>query len=158
MAWSDSRVFRAFVGDVVSNTAEFNLSGTGDTFKVALYNNTITPDNDVSAANSAYNTGQWANTNEVSEVGEWDAGGVALTSQVVNVGTSDVVFWDAADTASGPNADLSDVHGCLVYDDTLTTPVADQGVCYNYFGGANSVTNGTFTVVWAANGIWRATL
>ena len=49
---------------------------------------------------------------------------------------------------------------CLAYptDDTLTTPVADQGVCYNYLGGANSVVNGTFTVVWHANGIFRITL
>lgn len=158
MAWSNSKVFRPFLGDVVSDTAPFKLGGAGDSFKVALYNNLITPDNDVSAANSAYNAGQWAATNEVSEAVEWPAGGKALTSQVVNVGTADVVFWDAADTASGPNADLADVHGCLVYDDTLTAPVADQGVCYNYFGGANSVTNGTFTVVWSANGIWRATL
>lgn len=158
MAWSNSKVFRPFLGDVVSNTAAFNLASGGDTFKVALFNNTITPDNDVSAANSAYNAGQWANTNEVSDAGQWDAGGVALSSQTVNVGTSDTVFWDAADTASGSSATLSGVNGCQVYDDTLTTPVADQGVCYNYFGGDNSVTNGTFTVVWNANGIWRATL
>lgn len=158
MAWSNSRVFRAFLGDVVSDTAPFKLGSAGDSFKVALYNNIITPDNDVSAANSSYNVGQWAATNEVSQAGQWAAGGVALASQTVNVGTADVVFWDAADTASGAAATLSDVHGCQVYDDTLTTPVADQGVCYNYFGGANSVTNGTFTVVWSANGIWRATL
>lgn len=159
MAWSNSKVFRAFLGDILTNTiTTIDLGSAGDTFNVALYNNAITPDNDVSAANSAYNAGQWAAANEVSEVGEWPAGGVALTSQVINVGTADTVFWDAADTASGSGADLSDVHGCLVYDDTLTTPVADQGMCYNYFGGANSVTNGTFTVVWSANGIFRATL
>lgn len=158
MAWSNSKVFRAFLGDVISNTAEFDLATAGDTFHVALYNNSITPDNDVSAANSAYNAGQWASANEVSEAVEWPAGGVALTSQTVNVGTADTVFWDAADTASGTGADLADVHGCLVYDTTLAAPVADQGVCYNYFGGANSVTNGTFTVVWSASGIFRMTL
>ena len=52
-------------------------------------------------------------------------------------------------------ADLAAVYGCLVYDDTLT-PKA--GVCYNYFGGTNSVTNGTFTIVWHANGVFRFTL
>lgn len=158
MAWADSRIFRQFLGDVMGNTAAFDLSGTPDTFKVALYNNSITPDNDVSAANSAFNAGQWATANEVTEAGQWATGGVALTSPAIDVGTADVVFWDASDTASGSTADLASVYGCLVYDDTLASPVADQGVCYNYFGGSNSVVNGTFTVVWHANGIWRITL
>lgn len=156
MAWSNSKVFRQFLADAVLNVAAFDLDS--DTFKVALFNNSITPDNDVTAANSAYNVGQWATANEVSESGQWAAGGVALTSPTINVGTADVVFWDAADTASGSAADLASVYGCLVYDDTLTTPVADQGICYNYFGGSNSVVNGTFTVQWSASGIWRATL
>lgn len=157
MVWSNSRVFRPFIADCVLNVAAFDLDS--DTFRVALYDNDITPDNDVTAANSAYNVGQWVTTgNEVFEAGQWAQAGVALTSPTVNVGTADVVFWDAADTASGSAADLANVFGCLVYDDTLTTPVADQGVCYNYFGGSNSVVNGTFTVVWNSNGIWRATL
>lgn len=159
MAWSASAIFRQFLGDVLGNTAAFDLNTGGDSFKVALYDNDITPDNDVSAANSAYNAGQWTSTgNEVSESGQWATGGVALTSQDINVATADVVFFDAADTASGSAADLANVYGCLVYDDTLASPVADQGVCYNYFGGANSVVNGTFTVVWSANGIFRFTL
>ncbi len=40
----------------------------------------------------------------------------------------------------------------------MAGPVGDQGVCYNYFGGAQSVTAGTFTIVWNANGIFRITL
>lgn len=79
-------------------------------------------------------------------------------SQVLNSATAGVVFFDAADTASaGATADLAAVFGCLVYDTTSAT-VANQGICYNYFGGTNSVTNGTFTVVWHANGIFRMTL
>jgi hypothetical protein len=157
VAWSNSKIFRQFLADAVLNVAAFDLDT--DSFKVALYDNDITPDNDVTAANSAYNVGQWATTgNEVFEAGQWAQAGVALTSPAINVGTADVVFWDAADTASGSAADLAAVFGCLVYDDTLTTPVADQGICYNYFGGSNSVVNGTFTVVWNANGIWRITL
>lgn len=156
MAWTNSKLMRQFLADAVLNVAAFDLDS--DTFRVALYNNSITPDNDVTAANSAFNVGQWTTTNEVSQAVQWPTGGVALTSPVINVGTADVVFWDAADTASGSAATLASVFGCLVYDDTLTTPVADQGICYNYFGGTNSVTNGTLTVVWHANGIWRATL
>lgn len=158
MAWTNSKMFRPFLADVVDNTTAFDLGA--DSCKVALFNNTPTPDNDVTSALSAYNaaTSQWVTANEVYEAGQWAQGGVALTSQVVNSATADVVFFDAADTASGSAADLANVYGCQVYDDTLTTPVADQGICYNYFGGANSVVNGTFTVVWSANGIWRATL
>jgi hypothetical protein len=157
MAWSNSKIFRQYLADSLNRTAAFDLNA--DTFTVALYDNDITPDNDVSAANSAYNAGQWASSgNEVSESGQWATGGVNLASVTGDVGTADVVFFDAADTASGSAADLANVYGCLVYDNTLTTPVADQGVCYNYFGGANSVVNGTFTVVWSANGIMRYTL
>ena len=157
MAWSASAIFRAFLADALDNTAALDLGA--DTIKVALYDNDITPDNDVTSANTAYNAGQWtASGNEVTEAGQWAAGGVALASQTVNSATADVVFFDAADTASGSAADLANVYGCLVYDDTLASPVADQGICYNYFGGANSVVNGTFTVVWSANGILRFTL
>jgi len=156
MAWTNSKVFRAFVADAVDNTTAFDLGA--DTVKVALYNGTITPDQNVTSANSAYNVGQWATAQEVYQAGQWAQAGVALTGQTVNSGTSGVVFYDANDTASGSAATLASVYGCLVYDDTLTTPVADQGICFNYFGGTNSVTNGTFTVIWNANGIWRATL
>lgn len=157
MAWSNSKIFRPFLADVLGNVAAFDLDA--DSFKVALYDNDITPDNDVTAANSAYNVGQWVTTgNEVFEAGQWAQAGVALAGQSLNSATADTVFFDANDTASGSAADLANVFGCLVYDDTLTTPVADQGISYNYFGGTNSVTNGTFTVVWNANGILRITL
>ena len=69
-----------------------------------------------------------------------------------------VYTFDAANTASGTSATLLTVFGCLVYDDTIATPVADQGLCYNYFGGTQSVTDGTFTVIWHANGIFQLTL
>jgi hypothetical protein len=157
MAWSNSKIFRPFLGDCLGNVAALDLDA--DSFKNALYDNDITPDNDVTAANSAYNAGQWASSgNEVFEAGQWAQGGVALTSQSLNTGTADTVFFDAADTASGSAADLANVFGCLIYDDTIASPVADQGVCYNYFGGSNSVVNGTFTVVYHANGIARIAL
>lgn len=158
MAWANSKIFRPFLADALDNTAAIDLGS--DVPKVALYNDTPTPDNDVTSALSAYNaaSSQWVTANEVSDVGQWAAGGVALSSTSLNSATADTVFYDAADTASGTSATLAGVFGCLVYDDTLTTPVADQGICYNYFGGTNSVTDGTFTVVWHANGILRITL
>ena len=53
---------------------------------------------------------------------------------------------------------LTGTFGCLVYDDTLAAVVVDQGMCYNYFGGTQSVTSGTFTIQWAATGILFLTL
>ncbi len=157
MAWSNSKIFRAFLGDVLGNTTAMDLNS--DSFKVALYDNDITPDNDVTAANSAYNVGQWASAgNEVVDATNWVAGGRTLASLSIDTSVADVVFWDAADLAGGGTVTLTNAFGCLVYDDTIATPVADQGVCYNYFGGAQSVTAGTFTIAWSANGVLRITL
>lgn len=162
MAWTDSRIFRQFVADMCGDIAQFKLGGT-DVFKAALMNNTGTPDRDVAAASSAYNTGQWtAATNEVIDSSgggtDWPAGGVSLGTETLTTSAGGIVMFDAPDTASGATADIASAFGCLVYDDTLTTPVADQGVCFNYFGGSNSVTNGTFTIVWNANGVFRITV
>lgn len=156
MAWTNSKIFRAAVASMLGNVAAMDLDA--DTFKAAWYNNTTAPDQNVSAANSAYNVDQWATANEVSQVTQSPAGGIALTSQSLNSATSAVVFFDAADTATGTSATLANIYGAFVYDDTLTTPVADQGLSYNYFGGAQSVTAGQFTAVWHANGIIRITL
>ena len=68
-------------------------------------------------------------------------------------------MFDAADLAGGGNVTLANVYGCFVYDDTITAgTVADQGVCFNYLGGVNAVTAGTFTVIWSASGIARFTV
>src|SRR3990167_9583428 len=157
MAWTASKVFSAYITDIINNTTAMDLN-TDASLKVALYDNDITPDQTVTSANTAYNVGQWVTTgNEVSDGAEWAVGGVALTSPT-SVFASNVYTFDAANTASGTSATLIAVFGCLVYDDTITTPVADQGICYNYFGGTNSVTDGTLTVIWNASGIFAITL
>jgi hypothetical protein len=141
----------------MNNTTAIDLN-TDASIKVALYDNDITPDQTVASASTAYNVGQWVTTgNEVSDGAEWAVGGVALGT-VTSTFTTNVYTFDAANTASGSSATLLAVFGCLVYDDTIATPVADQGLCYNYFGGTNSVTDGTFTVIWNASGIFALTL
>lgn len=156
MAWTDSRIFRQWTADMLQNTMASDLDT--DVPKVALYNNTTAPDRDVSAANSAYAVGQWVVGNEVSQAVQWPVGGVALAGFAVTTQAGGIVMYDANDTASGSAATLAAVFGCLVYDDTLAAPVADQGLCFNYFGGTNSVTSGTLTVVWNANGVLRFTV
>lgn len=157
MAWTNSKIFSAFVTDVMNNTTAMDLNS--DTFKAALFDNDVTPSQTAASASTAYNTGAWTiSGNEVADGTEWDAGGEPLTG-VASGFSSNVYTFDATDTPSGgTSATLANVYGCLVYDDTITTPVADQGVSYHYFGGANSVTDGQFTIVWHASGIFSLTL
>lgn len=157
MAWSASKIFVSTIEDMLENTTAMDLNN--DTFKVALYDNDITPDQTVASASTAYNAGQWASAgNEVFDGAEWPSTGQALDS-VTFAPTTNVLKFDAADEVStGTSATLANVYGCLIYDDTIATPVADQGVCYLYFGGVNSVTDGTFTVVFNASGIFTLTL
>lgn len=153
MAWSNSKIFMAWLEDTWENTAA--LDTDSDTFKAALYDNDITPDQTVSAANSSYNAGQWtAAGNEVSDGTNWDAGGEPLTG-VTSGFSSNVYTFDATNTPqSGASTTLANVYGCLVYDDTTS----DRGLSYHYFGGSNGVTGGTFTIVWHASGIVQLTL
>jgi hypothetical protein len=153
MAWSASKIFLAFIEDCLENTSANDLDT--DTHKAALYDNDITPDQTVATANTIYNAGQWtAAGNEVSDGTEWDAAGEPLTG-VSSSFTSNVYTFDATNTPSGgSSATLANVYGCLVYDDST----ADHGICYNYFGGTNSVTDGTFTIIWHASGIFALTL
>lgn len=154
MAWSGSEIFSAFITDALNGTAAFDVNS--DSLKAALFNNSITPDQAAAAASTAFDAGQWDNLNELSN-GGWSAGGLALAG-ITSGFSSNVYTLDANDTANGSAATLSGVHGCQVYDDTLTTPVADQGVSYHYFGGSQSVTSGTFTIVWNASGVLSLTL
>lgn len=164
MAWSASAMFTQFVANNLLRDPALTLP-TGytnleaDTLKAALYDNDITPDKDATAANTGYNAGQWtASGNEVSDGTNWDAGGEPLTSKAITFSTGFAQF-DAADTPqSGASCTLANVYGCLVYDDSTTAGIVDQGVTYHYFGGAQSVTAGTFTVVWHANGLFRITV
>jgi len=160
MAWTNSKVFRRNIQNAYGNAIA--LDWDTDSSKAALYNNSITPDNDVTTdVLTGYNgaASQWVTANEVIDSTgggtDWPAGGVALGSPTIDVGTADLVKLDANDTASGATADISGAFGCLVYDDTLTNK---PGWSYNYFGGSNSVTNGTFTVVWHSNGVISFTL
>jgi len=160
MAWTNSKIFREFVAGPM-----FQASGTGwtgldsDTVKAALFNNSVTPDQDAAVGSTGFNTGTWTTTNEVTDATNWVSGGRALASKTFTTPAAATVMFDAADLAGGGNVTLTNAFGAFVYDDTITAgTVADQGVSFNYFGGAQSVTAGTFTIIWHANGINRYTL
>lgn len=159
MAWSVSATFEAW------QEQAWQVSGTGytgvdsDTINGALFNNTTAPDKTVTVTSTGYNTGVWVTANEVTDATNWVAGGRALSSKTFTSPSSGVFMFDAADLAGGGNMTISNAYGVLVYDNSITAgTVAKQGISFHYLGGPQSVTAGTFTVVWSANGLVRVTV
>jgi hypothetical protein len=166
MGWTDSRIFtQALLNPIMGRlwtTAAPTLfsSLSADAVNVALFNNTTTPDRDAAVGSTGFNTGVWVTGNEVIDTGgsNWASGGRALASKAFAAGTS-IVNFDAADLAGAGNVTIAAAFGAFVYDSTITGgTVAKQGMCFNYFGGSQGVTGGTFTVVWDATGIFKVTL
>lgn len=161
MSWTDSRVFRAFVTSpmLAAATAPTSyVSLTADVVKAALFNNTGTPDRDAAVASTGYNTGQWVTANEVTGSSEWVAGGRTLATAAFSQSAGGINTYTAANLAGSASVTMANIYGCLVYDNTISGgTVAKQGVCYNYFGGAQSVTAGTFSLNWNASGIFTVT-
>lgn len=164
MAWTDSRIFQQallnpIMGRLWTTAAPTTFSSlSADTVKAALFGTAVTPDKTAAVASTGYNTGTWTTGNEVTGGANWVAGGVALGTKAFNIDTgSSSVYFGAANTAGAGNVTIAAAFGCLVYDDTITGgTVAKQGMCYNYFGGTQSVTNGTFTIIWATVGAVQA--
>ena len=166
MAWSESGVFAQTLLDLLQNVANNNASILTPTYKFALYTNDITPDSSVAANVTAPGTGVWATIDEVantSGTGNWPAGGVTITTPAHRVDTTGTGFGSGvryqfdADNITTTSVTTEDnagsgapaaAHGGLLYGDTWTTPVADQGLAFIYFGGAYQSTNGTFNVTW----------
>jgi hypothetical protein len=150
MAWSESEWFAILWLNLGGNTTAIDLDADG--YNASLWGNSITPDSTVSAANSAYGAGQWtAGANEASDGAEWAVAGRALDT-VTWTQSSDTLTFDAADEASGSSATLT-AFGTHIHNTTITTPVDNQGICYNYFGGQAQVTDATLTLVFNSSGI-----
>lgn len=160
MSWSASKIFAAFISDKLNQTTLMDL-GTDALIEVALYNDSITPSNTVTSANTAYAAGVWTagSSPNVQDSTSGNAGwpyvGRPLVTKTLTDGTTATFKFDADDTVSADShTSLASVYGALIYDESISSPVDQQGVCYIYFGGTNSVTEGTFTVVWNAAGIF----
>ena len=153
MAWSASGIFVAFLNDTLEKTISPDLNTGGDTFTAALYGNVGTPARDAATADTYYNAGAWVTANEIYDGTEWAQGGRDLDSVDMTV-SGTVIKWDAADEASGSSFSGT-AYGVLVYDNTLTN---NNGVCFNYLGGAAGVVDGTLTLVWHTDGLFTITV
>jgi hypothetical protein len=154
MAWS-SALYIVTIEDILEGTTAIDMNS--DTFNVALFGDG-TPDKTVASAATAFGSTMWGTTlTEKYDAAEWATGGQALGS-ITGASSGGVYTWDAEDEVSaGSSATLAAVFGCLVYNITVNTPVDSQGVSFHSFGGTQSVTDGTFTVVWNGSGIFTIT-
>jgi len=156
MVWVDSRIFQQAMLNPIAGRSWTTAAPTtysslsADTINVALFG-TLTPDKTAAVGSTGYNTGVWVTGSEVTDATNWVAGGRALASKAfaIDTGSSSICF-SAANLAGGGTVTLTAFFGCFVYDFTITAgTVAKQGLCYNYFGGSQTVTGGTFTILWA---------
>ena len=118
-------------------------TGTGSTFKLALYDNTPS----FTAATTAYTS-----SGEVSASGSYSAGGGALTN-VTPTYTGTTAFTDFADL-SFTSATIT-AYGAMIYNDSAA---GDPSVCILDFGGAKTSTAGTFTIIFPTDDSTNAIL
>ncbi len=120
-----------------------------ETHKVAMFTNSITPN---FSSDTAYGSAPY-NANEVSGTG-YSAGGVALTGTAVSQSPAGTLMWDA-DDVSWASSTISNARCALIYADALA---GDNALVLINFGADYSTTAGTFTIQWAAGGIFNIDL
>ena len=137
-----SGVYNQFKTEIMNK--EIDL--VADTIKVALLDNSHSFDQTAVG---------WAvpDANELAATGGYSAGGAALASKAVTQESTHGKF-DAANL-EWTSATFTAYHA-VIYDDTPSSP-ADPLICSIDFGGAQSVSSGTFTIQWAAGGILTIT-
>jgi len=131
MSFSGNFMCTSFKVELMRAVHNFTTS-TGNTFKLALYDNTPS----FTAATTAYTS-----SGEVANSGTYSAGGGALTN-VTPTSSGTTAFTDFADL-SFTSATIT-AFGALIYNDTAA---GDPTVCVLDFGGAKTSTNGTFTII-----------
>ena len=112
-------------------------TGTGNTFKIALYTSSAT----LSASTTAY-----ATTNEVSGTG-YTAGGNTLTN-VDPTTSGTTALTDFADTTWSSSSITA--RGALIYNSSTTAGSANRAVCALDFGADKTSTSGDFTIQFPA--------
>lgn len=147
MSWTVSGLYVATYRDVFDLT-QLALDLDADTHKIALYNNTETP-NYTGAGETAY-----AVTNEVTGT-NWSAGGVVLAGASLTEDPTGSIKFDATDI-SVASCTFSNAYGGKIYD---ANAAGDWLICGIWFGGsAYSPNNGTFQITWATAGIFAIDL
>lgn len=139
-----------YVANMIGNfTGIHVLNWDLETHKCALINNTSAPNFSAAAAAAKYGD---ASLVEITGTG-YTAGGNVLTATTVTESPASVLMFDGADV-SWTASTLSGVRATVIYADAIGTPVADPAFCVIDFGADYATNNGTFTIQWAAAGIF----
>lgn len=131
MAFTGNFMCTSFKQELMQAVHNFTAS-TGNTFKLALYDNNAS----FTAATTAYTA-----SNEVGNSGTYSAGGGTLTN--VTPTTSGTTAFTDFDDLSFTSATIT-AYGALIYNDTAA---GDPAVCVLDFGGAKTSTAGTFAII-----------
>lgn len=130
----------SFKSEVAQALHDFTAS-TGDAFKMALIK--VGPAGTYGAASTNYSdiTG---NSDEVSGTG-YTAGGTALTNVTPST-SGTTAFWSFSPNPSWTSASFSTT-ACMIYN----TSSSNRSVSTHDFGGTQTVTAGTLTIVMPTN-------
>jgi len=94
-------------------------------------------------------------TNEVDGGGDYTAGGEPLPATLSLTASTGVLTYDAGDVSLTGTTFATGVRGCIVFDDSVTTPTADPLVMAMTFGADYTTSSGTFAITWSANGLFQ---
>jgi len=131
MAFTGNFMCTSFKQEILQGVHDFTAS-TGNTFKLALYDNNAS----FTAATTAYTA-----TNEVGDSGSYAAGGGTLTN--VTPTTSGTTAFTDFDDLTFTSATIT-ARGALIYNDTAA---GDPSVVVLDFGADKTSTAGDFQIV-----------
>ena|ERR1700730_6279545 len=129
----------------ILNATQLAFNPLSDVINCALFTNTITPnfDTDIGYGAAPYNA------NEVAGAG-YVAGGAAMSGVAISNSPTKTLKFTAAAT-SWAGATITNARCALLYDNTLA---GKNAFALINLGGDFSSTAGTFTITWAAAGIF----
>ncbi len=125
-------------------TATHDFSVAGDGFKIALYDNTAT----LTAATTAYTS-----SGELAGSGGYTTAGQALATNIAPATTGTTAFTSWSANPQWTSATFT-TYGALIYNHSKS----DKAIAVLDFGGAKSVSSGTFTIVLPTNDSTNAIL
>lgn len=131
-----SGIYERFKANLMNK--EVDIGASGDVIQVALMDN-------VHVFSATDNVWTDVSANEIAGTG-YTANGAVLAGQAVTQAAT--TKWDGTDTA-WTTATFT-AYFAVLWDNTHAT---DDLICCFDFGGAKTVTAGTFTIQWHANGI-----
>lgn len=134
----------SFKVELATATHNFTIT-TGNVFKIAL--GKVTPTGTYGAATVNYSdlTG---NSDEVASGAGYTTGGFAWTAaqNITPTSTGTTAFWQWSVNPSWTSASFSTV-GCIIYNSSAS----NKAVYVGSFGGTQTVTSGTLTLVLPTN-------